>query len=133
MRVWRGGLATAVRRYGTLIGFLAVVLPLAMTASFALVIVLTRYRRDVSMLPASCVSQAVVVVIMLPFASLPSATAEDWSLFFVLGTFQVGAGLAKTYAPAKLEAKVLRIYRDTRFSKDKQPYKTHIAGRIALS
>ena len=30
------------------------------------------------------------------------------------------------------EAKVMRIYRDVRFSKDKTPYKDHIAGGIAL-
>ena len=35
-----------------------------MTASFALVIVLTRLRRDVSMLPATCVSQAVVALVL---------------------------------------------------------------------
>jgi uncharacterized protein (TIGR02453 family) len=36
--------------------------------------------------------------------------------------------LAKTYAPVKLTPHVFRIYRDTRFSKDKAPYKTHVAG-----
>jgi uncharacterized protein (TIGR02453 family) len=46
---------------------------------------------------------------------------------------EVAAGLAKAYAPGKLEAKVLRIYRDTRFAKDKAPYKTHIAGRLGLT
>ena len=39
--------------------------------------------------------------------------------------------LAKPYAPLKLAPpKILRIYRDVRFSKDKSPYKTHIAGVI---
>jgi uncharacterized protein (TIGR02453 family) len=34
-------------------------------------------------------------------------------------------------APVKVGApKIMRIYRDTRFAKDKTPYKTHIAGRI---
>ena len=33
-------------------GAMAVVLPIVMTASFAIVIVITRYRRDVSMMPA---------------------------------------------------------------------------------
>jgi len=34
-------------------------------------------------------------------------------------------------APLKVGApKIMRIYRDTRFAKDKTPYKTHIAGRI---
>ncbi len=45
----------------------------------------------------------------------------------------VAARLAKVYAPIKLQPpKLLRIYRDTRFSKDKSPYKTHVAGRISL-
>ena len=40
----------------------------------------------------------------------------------------VAKKLAKTYAPVKLVPHVFRIYRDTRFSKDKSPYKTHVAG-----
>jgi uncharacterized protein (TIGR02453 family) len=36
--------------------------------------------------------------------------------------------LAKTLAPVKLTPHVFRIYRDVRFSKDKTPYKTHVAG-----
>ena len=47
---------------------------------------------------------------------------------------EVAARLAKAYAPAKLgPPKLFRIYRDTRFSKDKSPYKTHVAGLIPLS
>ncbi|MBK7072125.1 MAG: DUF2461 domain-containing protein [Myxococcales bacterium] len=43
----------------------------------------------------------------------------------------VAARLAPTYRPAKLGApKVLRIYRDVRFSKDKTPYKTHLGAMI---
>lgn len=43
----------------------------------------------------------------------------------------VAARLAPTYRPAKLGApKVLRIYRDVRFSKDKTPYKTHVGALI---
>ncbi len=46
---------------------------------------------------------------------------------------EVAARLAKPYAPVKLgEPKLFRIYRDTRFSKDKTPYKTHVAGMIPL-
>jgi uncharacterized protein (TIGR02453 family) len=45
----------------------------------------------------------------------------------------VAQRLAKVYAPIKVQPpKLLRIYRDTRFSKDKTPYKTHVAGRIPL-
>ena len=47
---------------------------------------------------------------------------------------EVGAKLAKSYAPLKLGApKLFRIYRDTRFSKDKTPYKTHVSGLLPLS
>jgi uncharacterized protein (TIGR02453 family) len=45
----------------------------------------------------------------------------------------VSARLAATYKPTKLGApKIMRIYRDTRFSKDKSPYKTWIGGGAAL-
>jgi drug/metabolite transporter (DMT)-like permease len=83
-------------------GAVAVALPILMTASFAIVIVITRYRRDVSMMPATCASQALVVVVAAPFASLGSANATDWGLFFVLGTFQIGAGLALLTVGARL-------------------------------
>jgi len=46
----------------------------------------------------------------------------------------VARGLAPTYKPLALaEPGVLRIYRDLRFSADKTPYKTHIAGVIRLA
>jgi len=45
----------------------------------------------------------------------------------------VAARLAKPFAKVKLgEPKVFRIHRDTRFSKDKSPYKTHVAGMIPV-
>jgi len=46
----------------------------------------------------------------------------------------VARGLAPAYRPIALgEPGVLRIYRDLRFSRDKRPYKTHIAGLIRLA
>ena len=46
---------------------------------------------------------------------------------------EVARGLAPAYKPLTLaEPGVLRIYRDLRFSADKTPYKTHIAGVIRL-
>jgi uncharacterized protein (TIGR02453 family) len=46
---------------------------------------------------------------------------------------EVAARLARPYAPVELgEPKLFRIYRDTRFSKDKSPYKTHVAGMIPI-
>jgi len=46
----------------------------------------------------------------------------------------VARGLSRAYKPFALaEPGVLRIYRDLRFSRDKTPYKTHIAGIIRLA
>lgn len=47
---------------------------------------------------------------------------------------QVARGLASAYKPFALaEPGVLRIHRDLRFSRDRTPYKTHIAGVIRLA
>ena len=47
---------------------------------------------------------------------------------------EVSKGLGKTYGKLKLGTpKLMRIYRDVRFSKDKTPYKTHIAGTIPFA
>lgn len=83
-------------------GSMAVVLPIVMTASFAIVIVIARRRRDVSMMPATCASQALVIVVVAPFASFGSATASDWIIFFALGVFQMGLGLALLTIGARL-------------------------------
>jgi uncharacterized protein (TIGR02453 family) len=46
----------------------------------------------------------------------------------------VARGLAPVYKPLTLaEPGVLRIYRDLRFSRDRAPYKTHIAGLVRLA
>jgi uncharacterized protein (TIGR02453 family) len=46
---------------------------------------------------------------------------------------EVARGLVPAYKPVTLaEPGVLRIYRDLRFSRDRAPYKTHIAGLIRL-
>jgi uncharacterized protein (TIGR02453 family) len=46
---------------------------------------------------------------------------------------EVRRGLAGAYGRRSLgEPKVFRIHRDVRFSKDKTPYKTHVAGWIPL-
>jgi len=47
---------------------------------------------------------------------------------------EVARRLAPAYRPIALgEPGVLRIYRDLRFSRDRAPYKTHIAGLIRLA
>ena len=46
----------------------------------------------------------------------------------------VGKRLAPAYKPLELgEPKIMRIYRDVRFAKDKSPYKTHIGAVITVA
>ncbi len=83
-------------------GAAAVVLPFVMTASFAMVIVIARHRREVSMMPATCASQALVVLACAPFVSLGSVTRSDWAILAALGVGQMGLGLAFLTIGARL-------------------------------
>src|SRR5438270_11173570 len=57
----------------------------------------------------------------------------QWVQPFTALLDDVGTKLAAAYKPTKLGApKIMRIYRDVRFSKDKSPYKTSIGGGVAL-
>ena len=59
---------------------------------------------------------------------------DEWVTPMTALLAEVGAKLAPAYKPRALAPpKLLRIYRDTRFSKDKAPYKTHIAGMLQLT
>ena len=80
----------------------AVVLPLVVTAAFAAVIVIARHRREVSMMPATCASQVLVVVACIPFLSLGSASPGDWAVLAALGIGQMGLGLAFLTIGARL-------------------------------
>jgi drug/metabolite transporter (DMT)-like permease len=62
------------------------------SVSFAGVIVIARHRRDVSMAPAMCLSQVLVVVCAAPFASVAHAGARDATLLALLGLTQIGLG-----------------------------------------
>jgi drug/metabolite transporter (DMT)-like permease len=68
-------------------------LALLMSISFAGVIVITRHLREVSMAPATCLSQALVFVFAAPFASTASVGAQDLALLIGLGVGQIGLGL----------------------------------------
>jgi drug/metabolite transporter (DMT)-like permease len=68
-------------------------LALAMALSFALALVITRHRRDVSMAPATCLSQVLLMVAFLPFASLGEVGGEDLAVLMALGAGQIGLGL----------------------------------------
>jgi drug/metabolite transporter (DMT)-like permease len=83
-------------------GAAAILLPLLMTASFAAVIVIARHRRDVSMMPATCASQVLVVAACLPFVDAGSVTDDDWLVLAVLGVGQMGIGLALLTVGARL-------------------------------
>ena len=83
-------------------GTAAVGLPFLMTASFAAVIVVARHRSDVSMMPATCASQVLVVVACLPFVAPGSASGNDWAILAALGVGQMGLGLAFLTIGARL-------------------------------
>ena len=68
-------------------------LSLLMSFAFAGTIVITRHRRDVSMAPATCLSQVVVFVLAAPFAGYGAIGAKDTVLLVLLGVTQIGLGL----------------------------------------
>jgi drug/metabolite transporter (DMT)-like permease len=97
------GAGVAVMAAGSLdAGIGAVGLPLLMTASFAMVIVIARHRRDVSMMPSTCASQVLVVVVCAPFVTLGSVSGDDWAILAALGVGQMGLGLAFLTIGARL-------------------------------
>jgi drug/metabolite transporter (DMT)-like permease len=97
------GAGVAVMAIGSLdAGVAAVGLPLLMTASFAAVIVIARHRRDVSMMPATCASQVLVVAACAPFVTLGSVSRGDWAILAALGVGQIGLGLAFLTIGARL-------------------------------
>jgi drug/metabolite transporter (DMT)-like permease len=66
---------------------------LLMSVSFAAVIVITRHRRDVSMAPATCLSQLLVLLFAAPFADPGEIGGRDLLLLAALGIGQIGLGL----------------------------------------
>jgi drug/metabolite transporter (DMT)-like permease len=67
-------------------------LSLLMAVSFAATLVITRHRREVSMAPATCLSQILVFAAAAPFAHVWGAGARDATLLATLGIFQIGLG-----------------------------------------
>jgi drug/metabolite transporter (DMT)-like permease len=70
--------------------------------AFALMIVLTRWRHDVSMAPATCLAQVILVVAFAPFASPSDITGEDIGWLAALGIGQIGLGFALLTVGARL-------------------------------
>jgi drug/metabolite transporter (DMT)-like permease len=70
--------------------------------AFALVIVVTRHRRDVSMAPATCLSQVLVVLVLLPFAAPATVGTGDLLALAALGGGQISLGLVLLTIGARL-------------------------------
>jgi len=67
-------------------------LSLVVSVSFAATLVITRHRRDVSMAPATCLSQLLVLALAAPFVAPSAAGALDVTLLAALGITQIGLG-----------------------------------------
>ncbi len=83
-------------------GWEAIALPLAMTSAFACSIIVVRHGRSASMLPATALSQALVVIAVVPFSDFGSAGDGDWAILAGLGVGQIGLGLALLTVGARL-------------------------------
>ena len=70
--------------------------------AFALMIVITRWRHDVSMAPATCLSQVILVVAFMPFASPGEITGDAVVWLALLGIGQIGLGFALLTVGARL-------------------------------
>ena len=77
-------------------------LSLLMALAFAVSIVISRHRRDVSMLPATCLAQLFLVIVFLPFADLHGMPSDDVLALAALGAGQIGLGLAFLTVGARL-------------------------------
>lgn len=77
-------------------------LSLLTALSFAVMIVITRWRHDVSMAPATCLSQLILVVAFVPFASPGEVGGSDLAWLAALGIGQIGLGFALLTVGARL-------------------------------
>jgi drug/metabolite transporter (DMT)-like permease len=73
-----------------------------MSVTFAGVIVVTRHRREVSMAPATCLSQLLVLIFAAPFAHPSVVGGRDLALLAGLGITQIGLGLILLSLGARL-------------------------------
>ena len=77
-------------------------LAVVMSFSFALALVITRHRADVSMAPATCLSQIFLLVAFAPFATVGEIGSDDVVWLVLLGGGQIGLGLALLTIGARL-------------------------------
>ena len=108
----RAGMAMAIALLGVGVmvggpgsgGVVGVGVSLVMTLAFAGSIVITRSRRDVSMAPAICVSQLLVLLVVVPFAQPGTVGTHDLVVLVLLGVGQMGLGLLLFTMGARLIA-----------------------------
>jgi drug/metabolite transporter (DMT)-like permease len=101
MVVALGGVGLMVGGPGGASG-IGLVLSVVMTLAFALAVVITRHRRDISMAPAICFSQVLVLAVVAPFADPGSVGGHDLLVLVALGVGQMGLGLAFLTIGARL-------------------------------
>ena len=77
-------------------------LSVLMALSFAVSIVITRSHRHISMAPAACLAQVLILVFAVPFAHPGSVDARNLVLLILLGAGQIGLGLALLSIGARL-------------------------------
>src|SRR6478735_7821088 len=70
--------------------------------SFAIVVVITRWRHEISMTPATCLSQLILVAAFLPFASPGQIGGGDIGWLIALGVGQIGLGFVLLTVGARL-------------------------------
>jgi drug/metabolite transporter (DMT)-like permease len=70
--------------------------------AFSAMIVITRWRHEVSMAPATCLSQAILVAAFLPFATPGEISGDDLAWLAALGIGQIGLGFALLTIGARL-------------------------------
>ena len=78
------------------------VLALVMATAFAVALVISRHRKDVSMAPATFLSQLMLVVVFWPFAALGDVPRGDIPELAAMGAGQIGLGLALLTMGARL-------------------------------
>jgi drug/metabolite transporter (DMT)-like permease len=77
-------------------------LALLASSAFALMIVITRWRHEVSMAPATCLAQVILVVAFLPLASPGEIGGGDVFWLAALGIGQIAVGFALLTVGARL-------------------------------
>lgn len=77
-------------------------LALLMATAFALALVISRHRKDVSMAPATFLSQVVLVLAFWPFAAVGEVPRGDLPELAAMGAGQIGLGLALLTVGARL-------------------------------